>query len=211
MGLSVHELMRIVEIVDFDFNKHPEGTTIINQGDRCDKLIYVLSGDICVDYHDADNQILVSEYCTDTPLVLQPENLWGMKQRFTHSLTFTSDGSTCTIDKRHLSTLISNYEVVKTNILSYVCNKLQNAVGELRQSVPPTSEGLLLQFLWRMSMFKNGRKIIRVKMNNLAEMLSDTRLNVSNVLNMWQEQKLVTLHRGAFEIHQSEQLFHLIR
>ena len=47
MGLSVNELMTIVEEVNFAFDKYYDGDTIVNQGDRCDKIIYVLRGKIC--------------------------------------------------------------------------------------------------------------------------------------------------------------------
>lgn len=206
MGLSIHELMTIVEKVKFDFQKYNEGTTIVNQGDRCDKITYILSGQICADHRDDNRNILISEYITETPFALEPENLWGMKQKYTHSYTFTSDGSTCTIDKWQLSSLISDYEIVKTNILSLVCNKLQSAHQELNRPISATTEARLIDFVRTHSITKKGKKAIRVKMEVLADIIDDTRLNVSRTLNNWQDKRLVEIHRGCLTIFDTERL-----
>ena len=83
IGLSINELMAILENVKFEFNKYPEGTTVVNQGDRCDKIVYVLKGELCVDRRGDD--MLFTEYINDSPFLLEPENLWGMKQKYTHT------------------------------------------------------------------------------------------------------------------------------
>ena len=46
----------------------------------------------------------------------------------------------------------------------------------------------------------NGEKIVRVKMNDFATLIDETRLNVSNVLNRWNEQQLIELRRYGFTI-----------
>ena len=56
MGLSVNELMTIVEEVNFAFDKYYDGDTIVNQGDRCDKIIYVLRGKLCAYRRDDHHQ-----------------------------------------------------------------------------------------------------------------------------------------------------------
>ncbi len=207
MGLGVQELMRIVELVNFDFNKYAEGTTFVNQGDRCDRIIYVLGGIVCADRRDEDNNMLISEYIDHCPFAIEPQNQWGMRQKFMHTYTFTTDGSTCSIDKRQLSNLISNFEIVKTNILSLVCNSLQATTAELQQPIPPSTEERLLRLLRVNMLTRTGRKVVRVKMEQLAHMTDDTRLSVSRVLNTWQRRGLIQLRRGGIEIEDAEKLF----
>lgn len=206
MGLSVTELMRIVELVDFDFKKYTEGTTFVNQGDRCDKIIYVLNGEICVDRRDDNMNMLYTEYITETPYLIEPHNQWGLKQRFTHTYTFTTDGSTIVIDKRQLSMLISEFDIIKTNVLSMVCNNLQLANALLLEPFPATTADKLKRFVFVNSLVKHGRKTIRIKMNELAEIIDETRLNVSKTLNIWKINGLVDIKRGSIEIFDAKKL-----
>lgn len=211
MGLGISDLMRIVEKVNFDFQKHPEGSTIVSQGERCDRIIYVLGGSVCSDRRDATHNMLVSEYFDDVPYVLECQNLWGMNQKFEHSYTFVTEGSTCSIDKRHLNMLISDYEIVKTNLLNLVCNKLQTARAQLKQPIPNTVELRVMQFIANNTLKHPGKKIFRVKMTHIAEAIDTPRINVSDVLNRWQEQQLVELRRGGFIIHNSEALSNSVK
>ena len=41
---------------------------------------------------------------------------------------------------------------------------------------------------------------MKIKMENLAQILNETRLNVSKVLNQMQDEGLLALHRGEIEI-----------
>lgn len=206
MGLSKSELMTIVERVKFDFNKHAEGTAIVGQGDRCDRIVFVLSGMVCSDLNVPEHGFLLSEYSDSVPMVLEPQNLWGMKQRFCHSYTLVSEGSTCSITKQQLSWLISNFEIVKTNVLSLVCNKLQTVATRLLEPWPDTTERKLVKFVSDHSLSPSGRKVLRIKMSTLAQLTCDTRLNVSQVLNRWQREGQACIRRGIIDIKQLEDL-----
>lgn len=206
MGLSKGELMSIVERVKFDFHKHAEGTTLVSQGERCDRIVYVLSGTVCADLQDAHRGFLLSETTDGVPMVLEPQNLWGMKQRFARTYSLVTEGSTCSIDKRQLSSLISNYELVKTNVLSLVCNKLQGVTSQLCEPWPDTTEGRIVRFIRNLALTDTGRKVLHIKMQTLAELTCDTRLNVSQALNRWQRDGLVSIRRGVIEIYQFEDL-----
>lgn len=198
IGLSDSEMMEILENVKFEFNKYDEGATIVNQGDRCEKTIYILKGEICVDRRGGD--MIFTEYVDKTPFLLEPENMWGMKQKYTHTYSFNTDGNTCSIDKKQLSYMISRYGVMRTNLLSMVCNKLQTTNQALQLPVSNDLEVRVIRYFSNNMLTKSGRKSIRVKMNTLADAVDATRLNISKVLNSWQEKNLVSLGRGMIEI-----------
>lgn len=206
IGLGVSDLMRIVELVDFDFQKYPEGTTFATQGERCDRIIYVLSGQVNIERIYTGQELLVTEWTRTTPYAVELENLWGMHQVFNHTYTFTTEGSTCSINKRSLSRLISTYDIVKTNLLSILCNDIQHLHHDLIVPFPATTEARLFQFIERHTNHSEGRKEFRIKMRLLADMIDDTRINVSNVLNIWQEAGLAELRRGVFIVHDLRKL-----
>lgn len=206
MGLSKRELMTIVEKVDFDFQKHAEGTTIASQGDRCDRIVFVLSGQVCAEKNDASRGFLLSETLDEAPMVLEPQNLWGMRQKYSHTYVLQTEGSTCSIQKQQLGMLISGFEIVKTNVLSLVCNRLQTVTSMLHEQWPESTEQRVLRFLRDHALTCAGHKVLYIKMLTLASLTCETRLNVSQVLNEWQRQGLIAMRRGVIDIPAFEKL-----
>lgn len=200
IGLGITDLMRIVELVDFDFNKYGEGDTFAAQGDRCDRIIYVLGGEMSIERIFPNRELMVTEWTDTRPYAVELENMWGMRQVFNHTYTFTTDGSTCSIGKRSLTKLINSYDIVRTNLLSLLCNDIQRQRRELLSTYPKNTEERMLRFFQRHSLLPTGRKEVRVKMHKLGDMIDSTRLNVSNVLNEWRQAGLVELGRGVCRI-----------
>ena len=51
-----------------------------------------------------------------------------------------------------------------------------------------------------------GRKTLKIKMEELAQVVNDTRVGVSRALNSMQEKGLLELHRGEMMIPNAEKL-----
>ncbi len=207
MGLSINDLMDIVEQVKFEFKKYQEGDIIASQGDKCDKIIYVLNGDLCALKRDTRREFMICEYFNKLYYIIEPQNVWGMNQRYERTYSFTSDGSTCVIDKQQMNFLLSRYEIIKTNFISLICSRIQSATYILSQSIPNSTEQRIVFFMKNNKVFLKGRTEIKVKMQKLANIVSDTRLNVSKVLNLWQNNGLAHIKRGVVIIPDDTKLF----
>ena len=207
MGLSVDDLMDIVEKVKFEFNKFQDGHIIINQGDKCDKIIYVLNGTLCTCKYDLDRHFILYETFKQEPYIIEPQNLWGMHQRFDRSYSFISDGNICILDKRNINFLMTHYDIIKTNFLNMICNKLQYATVSLSNNIPNNTEEKLLLFLKNNKINYSGQTEIKIKMKQLSNLISDTRLNVSKVLNKWGKMGFADIHRGCIKIPNDSLLF----
>jgi CRP-like cAMP-binding protein len=68
------------------------------------------------------------------------------------------------------------------------------------------TEEKILIFLVLRSMKPEGKKILKIKMEDLASLIDETRINVSKVLNDLQEQGLVQLSRKEISIPALEKL-----
>jgi hypothetical protein len=64
----------------------------------------------------------------------------------------------------------------------------------------------VIRFFLDHSVYPAGPKIFRILMNQLAQEVGDSRLDVSQVLNAMQEEKLLRLRRGIIEIPSLEHL-----
>ena len=200
MGLSKRELMTIVERIDFDFRKHAEGTVLAARDERADRAFFVLSGTVVAELNEAERGFLLTEWMGGGTIVIEPQNLWGLKQKFARTYSLETEGSTCSISKAQLSWLISNYEIVKTNVLSLVCNQLQTSTRLLREPWPGSTEERIRYVLSRYCLTRTGHKCVRIKMQTLAHLTGDARLSVSQVLNDWQQRGLAAIRRGVVDI-----------
>ncbi len=207
MGLSVNELMKIVEEIDFAFEKFYDGYTFVNQWDKCDKILFVLNGEICAYKRDDANDMHLHEYFSPKNYLIEPQNLWGMRQKYERTYSFTNEGNICAIEKKQFNYLLSNYEIVKTNFLSLICNRLQYTTDILHQPFPKNSDDKIKRLFKLHKIAFNGKTFIKIKMNQLADIISDTRLNVSKSLNEWESKGLISLKRGLIIINDDEQFF----
>ena len=71
---------------------------------------------------------------------------------------------------------------------------------------PQSLRERVIRFFVQHCTYPAGHKTFCILMERLAEELNDSRLNVSRVLNLLQEERLLELHRGRIEIPQLEHL-----
>ena len=111
-----------------------------------------------------------------------------------------------TIDKLFVLNELNNYEIFRLNYLNILSNRAQVAYEKLWNSHIGNTEEKILNFLVLRSMKPEGKKILKIKMEDLASLIDETRINVSKVLNDLQEQGLVQLSRKEISIPALEKL-----
>ncbi len=204
-GLSINELSYLLERVKLNFNQHAANTIIASQSDSCDKLIYILSGKICVEHHNTDAKFIITEYL-DAPHVIEPYNMFGMSQRHSHTYRFVTEGSTFSIDKRIFCDILMNMNIIKMNMLNMICYRLQLATNELRAKEASCIEEKIKKFIKAYITRPSGKKIIMVKMEDFATILNESRLGVSKALNKMESKGIVVLKRREIYIPEIKNL-----
>lgn len=199
-GMSIKDLENMVFKVRLDFRQHLAGDQIAEQEEMCRKVMFVLSGTLSVQYRNPDDSLIVTEYIS-APLAIEPYSMFGMKQRFTRDYTFESDGSTLTIPKSTFMSEMMDYPIIRTNMLNMACNLMQRQTNRLMQPEPNNVADKVIEFLTRQCTTLKGEKHFRVKMETIAEMICETRLNVSNSLKTFAEKGLIMQQRNGFKIY----------
>jgi len=97
--------------------------------------------------------------------------------------------------------VLDKYEVFRMNFFNLLSNKAEQLYESIWSIDAQELEGRLIHFIRSLCNTRRGTKVLRVKMEELANLLDDTRLNVSNVLNKWQEEGLVEMRRKEFVFH----------
>lgn len=198
-GLNMSDMNEIVAKVRFDFQQLPDEETIALQTSYCKKLIFILKGQVRVEYIDPDNRFRFSEHI-EAPAVLEPQNLFGMSQRYQRTYICESACHTLTIDRSQFLGVMMNYPIIKANMLNFICNRLQRANLKIVRFSHENAESKFRQLIHNYSINPRGKKHIYATMDSLAEMFCETRLNVSKMLRMLKEQGIITQERKSFTI-----------
>ena len=205
-GLTTLELSEVMEHVRLNFVNYHEGDEIVMQGDACHKLVYVISGDIGVEYREKNGRFTLVEDLPDLK-VLEPFNMFGMIQKYSRSYFFNSDGCTLTIERPVVLKHLMNNNIIRINLLNIACNKYQQTQRLMCEFPDNSVRHKMVKFMLAYSTVGKGRKEFRIKMTELADIVHETRLNVSVALNEMQAQGLLTLQRGGFIVENLENLY----
>ena len=179
LGMKHKDIMELVAHTRFGFMKEDAIKTIVEADSPCDSIIMLVNGQIESITASADKNFMVEEVF-NSPFTLQPENIFGMTQRYTSTFR--------TSTKSHFITI---------NMLAALVQKKQRATW-LPNGTDTRSH--IITFLTSHCIRPSGHKVYHILMNRLAEEVNTSRLEVSRELNKMQEEGLVTLARGRITI-----------
>ena len=194
-GLSTRQLQQIFERIKLDFCQNKERETIVVRGDRHNQLIYILSGQYSAEYVSPGGKYRFIEIL-NAPALLEPEGIFGYNQDYLRTYKFVTDGSSFLVDKNVFKNDLINYDVVRTNLLNLLSTKyqkVQQQVWNLKNN--GAIEKRIIRFFCIHSTVLSGYKMVKVKMEDLAELLGESRTNVSKGLNCLQDQQIIQLKR----------------
>lgn len=200
-GLTMQEFSDLIINIKLDFRQFHEGETIVEQSEKCNDLIYILDGTFETEYHDDRHPLILSETCQgNVPHLIEPYNMFGLKRTYERTYTCKSEVSAFYITREFFTTRMLMHPIVRTNYINYLCNTLRKSKGLQRYENPTGTECKMIAAISSYSLFDHGEKTIRITMNDFADMIDETRLNVSIVLNRWKAQQLTTMRRYSFTI-----------
>lgn len=204
-GMSRNELYDIVEHTPFDFFTIQPGKHIVTDGTACTTLIFMLQGQLQSVSYANDKSYHICE-SMKAPCVIQPENLFGYHPHYTSSFVAESPCNFMAIHKKDVLQLTNSSMIFRLNFLNTFATASQKLRHTQWQPVTKGTESRILKFIADHCSYPAGKKVISIKMTDLAEQISESRLNVSHVLNHWQQKGLVELHRGTITIPKFEDL-----
>lgn len=193
-GLSQEDFTNILGKVKLHFSKHKAGETIIKANDRCHELVFLLQGELAATTVSDDKSFSFVEIFYSSSL-LEPHSLFGLEARYRSTYTAHTDANTVSVDKSYIMKELFKYEIFRINYVNNICNKLQTFYKRNWYIAPESIEDKIIYFVLRLADRPEGEKILKIKMEDLARYVDDTRLNVSRALNDMQEANLLQLNR----------------
>lgn len=204
-GLGQEDLTAILGKVKLHFTRHKAGETILKAGTPCDRLLFILKGEVVSSASPADASYKFTEYFP-APCLIEPQSLFGMNTTYAANYAANEETHTVSIGKELVLTELFKYEIFWMNYMNIISNRVQNLNSRIWGKTTDRLEKRIFGFILARVEHPTGRKILKIKMEKLAEVVNDTRAGVSKVLNTMQEAGLVELHRGEIIVLKAENL-----
>lgn len=204
-GMSRDDLEQVAGHTRFGFSKINAGSTVVDEGEDCRQLYFLINGSLRVETTADDGGYRVAEQL-EAPVILQPEAIFGYTQRYSHTYIAQTDANFIIVGKDEVLRLSEDFLVFRLNLLNLYATQTQKTSRMLWQYVPDSLERRIVRFFAQHCIYPAGPKVFHILMNRLASELNDSRLNVSRALNDLQGEGKVVLRRGRVEIPLMERL-----
>lgn len=208
-GLGAEDFTTIIEKVKLHFVKHRSGETFIQSGQTCDQLLFLLKGEVACNTVSPDGKVVFIEQ-VEAPYVFEPQSLFGMSTCYVSSYKAHGQVHTVSVSKALVMSELFRYDIFRLNYMNIISNRAQTFYNRLWEPVPTETEKKIVHFLLNHTERLAGEKVLKVKMEDLALALDDTRLHVSRALNTLQGKQLVTLQRKEIRIPDLKRLVETI-
>lgn len=204
-GLTSDNLLQIIGQTKFSFHKIAAGDTIKDEGEKCNRLALVTSGQAKSIAHADDHGYSIEENVA-APYMLQPECVFGLHTHYTRTFIATKTCDTVEIDKNDLMRISDEFIIFRMNLINYISALSQKATRKLWHPTPADARGRIMYFIKQHCLSPTGPKTMRIKMTRLAQETGTGRRAVSEALNAMQDENLLTFSRGIIEIPHIEAL-----
>ena len=193
-GMSKDELTAILDKVKFSFSRHNDGERIISEGESCENFVILIQGELESERSTPDNNYRLFETVT-APFAIEPGSMYGIHTDYRHSYYAKGECSILTISKSYLYSEFSKHHIFGINLLNLISRRAQMQSYAIWNYTPASIKGRIVQFIGMRCNDINGTKRVQIKMERLASILCETRLNVSKALNELQDEGYIELHR----------------
>lgn len=204
-GFSRLDFLDIVEKVPLDFQTYKQHDTIVQQGEDCKALCILLGGEVETEVESPNQAYRLVEKIR-APWVIQPENLFGLHNRYARKVRACAEAQLVSISKQSVRQLLMRYPTFQINFynaLSTYAQRLANLQWQQRYELV---EQRFVFFMQRRVLRPTGHKVLHVRMEGLADELGVTRLRVSKMLAILANRGVLTYSRGVITIPSFEAL-----
>lgn len=205
LGMSSSDLQEIVTKVKFGFTRYNRNTVIVDETEPCNGLLFILDGEVEMTTSAANHSFTITEY-PSTPLAIEPNRLFGLYKHYSHRYVARTQSHGLFVRKDDIMLLASEFIIFRLNLLNIISTQSQRLTRQIWHHVESTTQGRVLNFINSHCSLPSGKKVIHIKMQQLADYTNDARLDISVYLNKLHDENKIILQRGIITIPRLELL-----
>ncbi len=189
-GISKQSLSQLVEKYPFHFLKYKKGDTIIEQGDVCTHMRFVVSGSVNVVIESSKTKVELSQ-TLDAPEVIAPDYMLQ-------------------IQKTDYIEMLQSEKILLFNILNYLSRNSQNRIWSFTTNAGGNFNTRFALLVYELTT-RNSKNIkITYKQKDLCLLLGVRRTTLVMALEELQLHKIITFTQNEIQILNRRALVELI-
>lgn len=204
-GIGKIELARFSASVPHRLKRYAKGEKLAEQDQKCQQLTLTLQGIVQMHTRSDNNRFAFSERL-QSPVLLQPEALYGITPHYTHTYTALTETHALVIPKAGVTQLFSHFEVFRLNLINLLSTIIYRQGRWLWHDLSGDAEKRIVNFIHAHSVYPAGEKVLEISMEDLGLQINEPRMNASNALKRLQQAGLVSLKRKKIIIPALEKL-----
>lgn len=208
-GVSHEKISEIVEKAKFHFLKYSEGVQIINAGDPCTHIKFVISGSVRSTISNSDGRFKVSQTLR-APGVIAPEFLFGKAPFYPNSVVALDTTSLLQISKNDYIKILNTDEIFMYNFLNTLSMNAQKAV----EGILAITSGSLEERIafWIISLTQRGGEDIALtcKARDLYSLFGVQRTSFIATLDSMAQRGIIDYDTQEIRIHSRDSLLEIL-
>jgi len=204
-GMTKSDFGTVLEKVRFGFHKYSAGQVVAESGKLCNSFVFLLNGRLRSMRSSSDNLFTLTEWL-EGPYMIEVSSMFGINPVYRCTYVAEEECGILVIDKQFLYTELFKYNICRMNMMNMLSNRTHSLERDLWNLSPKDMKGRFVHLLQSLCEAPNGPKDVRVKMEDLAQTLLETRLSISKMLNAMEDEGVVVLKRGGFFVPALEKL-----
>jgi CRP-like cAMP-binding protein len=199
LGMGRSELADIEQDVQIGDTHARRGTILASENEACTALVLVARGTVMSSTRSDDHSYQIDE-TLQAPLLIQPEHIFGIKQRYTSTFCAQTYCEVIRIEKPTVLKLMELSMTFRLNLMNIIATQSQRSSRRLWHQMSEDIEKRIIRFIKDRCIYPAGQKQLRTKMTVLARELGCSRLEVSEALHRLEEKQLLIVRRTIIEI-----------
>ena len=204
-GMGKDDITAILDKVKMEFTTHSDKETLCTKGSECNRFTIITKGEATSIATDSEGTYSITEE-HKAPYAIEPYSIFGYDTQYKRTYTAKESCTTLSIEKSSFFGELSKHNIFIINFMNLISRKAQIADTAIWNLTPTSIEGRIIAFIAQRCETTYGCKRLNIKMERLAEILCETRLNVSRALNNLQDKGVVTLNRKEVYIPEFKEL-----
>ena len=209
-GMSKDDITAILDKVKLEFTNYSDKETVCRQGEECNRFLILTKGEITAATTSPCGTYSIEEDIR-APYAIEPYSLFGYSTTYKRTYTSNEGCTILAIEKGYFFSEFAKQHIFTLNLINLISRKVQVQNETTWKHTPASIEGRIALFIAQRSENTTGYRRVKIKMEQLAAIICETRLNVSKALNSLQERGLVSLSRKEIHIPDFSKLIPLIK
>lgn len=208
-GVSREKLSELVEKTPFHFLKFANGDRIIEAGDPCTHIRFIISGEAQVETTSQMRRVTVSETMT-SPSVLGPEYLFGLETNYPFRVTAKGNCGILQITKADYINILLSDKVFLFNVLNILSRKSQKSASNILAISSGSVAERLSYFV--LSLTHRGAKDIKLtfKQKDLCTILGTQRSSFISAITKMKEEGILDFTMAEITINNRQTLLDIL-